>query len=147
MNDSRKDWITTGLTIMSAIIVFRVVSGLVEAAWFFLRKIPYQIAMQVHSFGFVVIPAVSIAIAVLLCRWHEAKLASARRKTRIGILLILTVVALFPMRIQMKAEMVMPSPEQLEALGIPQDEHEESQPSPGAYSSKAADGLTGNAQE
>ena len=68
MNENRKDWITTGLTIMTAIMVFRIVSGVGEAAWLFLRKIPHTLAMQVHSFGFVVIPAISIAVAVLTCR-------------------------------------------------------------------------------
>jgi len=138
MNERPKDRITTGLTIVSTIIVFRIVSGLVEAAWFFLRKIPYRFAMQIHSFDFVVIPAVAIAIAVLLSRWHEAKLASARRKTRIGILLILTVVALFPVRIEMKAEPVMLSPEEFEALGINPVEYGESQQPDGAVTQESA---------
>ncbi len=116
----QKDWVATGLTIMSAILVFRIVSGLVGIAWGFLTHIPMGLAMRIHSFEFVVVPAIGIAAAVLACRWHERKMEAARRKTKIGVFAIIAVLALFPIRIEIRREAIL--------LPQPQTTEEEFQP-------------------
>jgi len=130
MTEKPQDRVTTALTIVSAIIAFRVVNTVVGTAWFFLRKIPCTLAMRVHSIEFIVVPSIAVAVAILVSRWHETKLNGARMKTRVGILLILAVVAFLPIQFGVKAELPTICREQL-CPGRTRETQRGFQPSPG----------------
>ena len=108
-NVEQRDWVTTGLTIMSAILVFRIVSGLVGIAWNMLPSFSsWTIVVRLRSLDAIIVPLIGVAVAVLTCQWHKRILGSARRKTRMGILALTTVLALFPVQFKISRQVVIP---------------------------------------
>jgi hypothetical protein len=104
----QKDPIATALTVVSAILVFRIVEAILRLALFQLGRVPWEpLVVLVFRCGFMLVPAISVAVAVLTCRWHEDRLASARQKTRVGLLVILAVLAFFPLRVKTSRRVTM----------------------------------------
>ncbi len=104
MNEKENNpwWLSKGLMVATAIIIFRLVSAVLEIIHFQIRRIPYDFVGHLGFFSSFLTPIIAITCAVLISRWPERKMEGARRKTKIGILIILAVLALLPLEFKQK---------------------------------------------
>jgi hypothetical protein len=110
MNETEIDpkWLTTGLALSSAILTFRVASALLDVFALQVSRIPYEFAKGAASYAPLMIPLVSVSCAVLVSALPERKLRGARRKTKVGVFVLLLVLALLPVEFKMNAIVQMP---------------------------------------
>jgi len=103
------------LKVAAAIIIFRLVSAVLEIIHHQIMRIPYEFARTLEAYSSIVLPAIAVACAVLISSWPEQKLKGARRNVKIRILVLLLVLAFLPLQFRIRATPVeVPSVEWME---------------------------------
>ena len=115
MNETGNDprWLAAGLKVATAIIAFRLVSAALEIVRLQIGKIPCQFVASLDSCSSIVMPAIAVAFAVLVSGLPEEKLKGARRKTKIGILVVLFVLAFLPLQLRIRTTPAQCPPEEV----------------------------------
>lgn len=103
--------LSTAITIATAVLVFRLVrTSLSLLVTFVEHHLPFGLMHWVHTWWFILFPAISISIAVLVARAAEPALRNRTNPIRVTSLAIITLLALAPVSIDIEAEFARPSP-------------------------------------
>ncbi len=111
-SSAHPSWIKLWIALSSALVVFRF--GIIAAgfALWAMQGLPLPITHFLYKWDYLLVPCVSLILAVLVSRWTERRLHEKSRRARIFTALILTIIALFPadVRYQFSIKPVMVSP-------------------------------------
>lgn len=110
--DNIPRWLKLSLSISSAILVFRLARFSIGLLFSEMGRFPVPLCVInfLHNWDFLVVPALSIAAAVLISRWQEHFLSGRSRKTGIAILVLVSAMAFSPVRLHYYVQYQMSSP-------------------------------------
>lgn len=103
--------LTLAATVACAVVTFRLAEAILGTAWAGLLFSPYTWTARLYTFGQIVVPALSVAVAVLVSRWAERRLSVCTVKARWVALLIFLMFVAFPARVKVQLVPVEASPE------------------------------------